>query len=819
MERYVCVHGHFYQPPRENPWLEAIEIQDSAHPYHDWNDRITAECYAPNSAARILDGDRRIIDILSNYARISFNFGPTLLSWMETAAPEVYKAIIDADFQSREWRSGHGNAIAQVYNHIIMPLANHRDKRTQVIWGIRDFESRFKRRPEGMWLAETAVDTETLELLAENGIVFTILAPRQAARVRPVGIEEWQDVSGSRIDPTRAYLCNLPSGRNIHLFFYDGPISQAVAFEKLLTRGEEFASRLMVGFDDSRDWPQILHIATDGETYGHHQKFGDMALAYALHNIDINGPARLTNYGEYLERHPASYEVEIIENSSWSCIHGIERWRSNCGCNSGGFGHWNQEWRTPLRTALDWLRDRSAIVFESKGRELLKDPWQARDEYISVVLDRSEKNINEFFDSHALRPMSGDEKTIALRLLEIQRHAMLMYTSCGWFFDELSGIETVQIMKYAAAVIRLSRGLHDDDLESMFLAKLALARSNIEELRNGANIYENFVRPSVIDLLKVGAHYAVSSLFEEYPDETEIYCYNVRKEDHQIHHAGRTQLAAGRISVTSEITGEHDLISFCVIHFGEHSFNGGVRTFLGNEAYNAMKAEVSMAFETGDFVEIVRLMDKHFGMHNYSLKALFADEQRKILNTVITATIEEYETAYRRMYENSRHVMAFLQETGIPLPRAFLTVAELTLNHDLKRAFSGKRIDTEKIRAMADDIRKWSLGIDAIEVEFKARQRAELMMNDIFKNPFNLSALREIRQVIELLQLLPIEINYWHMQNTYYMTARVAYVGFLMHAKAGDTEAAAWVEEFKGLARNLSFNVQAILPDSSQQSS
>ncbi len=812
MERYLCIHGHFYQPPRENPWLEAVEIQDSAHPYHDWNERITAECYAPNSAARILDGDGHIIDILSNYARISFNFGPTLLSWMETATPEVYKAIIDADVQSREWRSGHGNAIAQVYNHIIMPLANERDKRSQVVWGIRDFEHRFKRRPEGMWLAETAVDTATLELLAEHGITFTILAHRQAARVRPIGNGEWQDVSGSQVDPTRAYLCNLPSGRKIHLFFYDGPISQAVAFEKLLTRGEDFADRLMAGFDDGRDWPQLLHIATDGETYGHHQRFGDMALAYALHYIDNNGPVRLTNYGEYLEKHPAAYEAEIIENSSWSCIHGIERWRSNCGCNSGGQGHWNQEWRGPLRGALDWLRDRIAEVFETTGRLYLKDPWQARDDYISVVLDRSEENINAFCERNAVRPLNADEQAVVLKLLEIQRQAMLMYTSCGWFFDELSGIETVQIIKYAAGAIRLCEGLMDCGLEEEFLQKLAQAKSNVPEHRDGALIYDKFIKPSVIDLKKVGVHYAVSSLFEEYPDETKIYCYRVRKEDYQIKHAGRTSLARGRIALVSEITWEHETISFCVIHFGEHSFNGGVRTFLGDEAYASMKAEVSAAFDAGDMAEIVRLMDKHFGMHNYSLKDLFADEQRKILNTVITSTIEDYETAYRRMYENSRHMMAFLQETGIPLPRAFLTAAELTLNHDLKRAFSGERIDIETVRAAAEDVQKWSLGIDSIEVEFKARHRAEQMMAEVFKDPFNLAVLKETRQVIELLQLLPMEINYWQMQNAYYRTARAAYVGFLMRAKAGDSEAAEWAEEFKGLGRALSFNIDAILP-------
>ncbi|MDH5768151.1 MAG: DUF3536 domain-containing protein, partial [Nitrospirota bacterium] len=380
MERFLCIHGHFYQPPRENPWLEAIEIQDSAHPYHDWNERVAAECYAPNSASRILDGEDRIIDIVSNYARISFNFGPTLLSWLETYSPEIYQAVLDADRQSIEWRSGHGNAISQVYNHIIMPLANSRDKRTQTIWGIKDFEYRFKRLAEGMWLPETAVDLETLDILAEQDIRFTILAPHQAFRVRKIGTGKWKEVSGGRIDPTRAYLCRLPSGRRINIFFYDGLISHAVAFEELLKKGEDYATRLLSGFSEIRQWAQILNIATDGETYGHHYKFADMALAYALNYIESNGLARLTNYGEYLEKYPPTYEVEIIDNSSWSCIHGIERWRSNCGCNSGGNSEWNQEWRTALRDSFDWLRDQLAFRFEHKSKEYLKDPWKARED-------------------------------------------------------------------------------------------------------------------------------------------------------------------------------------------------------------------------------------------------------------------------------------------------------------------------------------------------------------------------------------------------------------------------------------------------------
>ncbi|HEY2321618.1 MAG TPA: glycoside hydrolase, partial [Thermoanaerobaculia bacterium] len=320
--RFIAVHGHFYQPPRENPWLEAVETQDTAHPYHDWNERITFECYAPNASARILDDSDRILRIVNNYATMSFNFGPTLLSWLEVHAPETYAAIIDADRASRARFSGHGSAIAQAYNHIIMPLANARDRRTQVQWGIRDFEHRFGRKPEGMWLPETAVDTDTLEVLAAAGIRFTILEPGQA---REAGI-----------DPTMAYRCNLPSGRSIAIFFYDGPISRAVAFENLLARGEFLANRLAGAFDPSRTHDQLVNIATDGETYGHHHRYGDMALAYALHYIEERELATLTNYGEYLEKHPPVHEVEIRENTAWSCAHGVERWRSDCGCSTGG---------------------------------------------------------------------------------------------------------------------------------------------------------------------------------------------------------------------------------------------------------------------------------------------------------------------------------------------------------------------------------------------------------------------------------------------------------------------------------------------------
>jgi alpha-amylase/alpha-mannosidase (GH57 family) len=479
-KKYICIHGHFYQPPRENAWLEVVEVQDSAHPYHDWNERITAECYEPNSASRILDSDRVIRNITNNYSRISFNFGPTLLSWMEVNAKETYHAILEADKESMVHFKGHGSAIAQVYNHIIMPLANRRDKETQVIWGISDFEKRFSRKPEGMWLAETAVDYETLEILAEHDIKFTILAPRQAKATRKTGEAEWTTVNDKTVDSRKAYICNLPSGKKISVFFYNGDISQAIAFNGLLNDGKSFAENLISSFDGEDKETQLVHVATDGETYGHHHKHGEMALAFCLDYIEKNKSVELVNYSYFLEQDPPEHEAQIIENSSWSCVHGIERWRSNCGCNSGGHDGWNQLWRGPLRDALDWLRDTTATIFEEEGIKDLTDPWKARDEYIHVILNRSEENIQRFLNDNTLQETRANS---ILRLMEMQRHAMLMYTSCGWFFDEVSGIETTQVLQYACRVIQLANQTGGVDLEAEFIQRLELASSNLSPMK------------------------------------------------------------------------------------------------------------------------------------------------------------------------------------------------------------------------------------------------------------------------------------------------------------------------------------------------
>ena len=394
--RFVCVHGHFYQPPRENPWLETVEVQDSAAPYHDWNDRITAECYAPNGASRITNRENEIVRILNNYARMSFNFGPTLLSWLEDKAPRTYHMILEADRASAARYSGHGSALAQVYNHIIMPLANERDAITQIRWGIADFEHRFDRKPEGMWLAETAVNREVLGLMAREGIKYTILAPNQCARVRKLTVEtlsaskealrpekasvsasnDWIGTPDATVDPTQPYLVKLDEGRSIAVFFYNGPNSRAIAFEGLLDSGEKFATRLISGFHPTSpsDHPaQLSHVATDGESYGHHHKHGEMALSFAMHWIEEQGLATLTNYGEFLAKFPPMWEAEVAEDTSWSCSHGVERWRSDCGCNGGKPG-WNQRWRAPLRDALDYLRDATATARRSPRRAAAQRP-------------------------------------------------------------------------------------------------------------------------------------------------------------------------------------------------------------------------------------------------------------------------------------------------------------------------------------------------------------------------------------------------------------------------------------------------------------
>lgn len=800
-DRYVCIHAHFYQPPRENPWLEAIEIQDSAYPYHDWNERVTAECYAPNAAARILDGEQKIIEIVNNYSKISFDFGPTLISWIEAKIPRLYKAIQAADKATCERFGGHGAAMAQGYNHMILPLANKRDRETQIIWGIRDFEYRFGRYPEGMWLPEAAADIETLAVMARHRIRFTVLPPHAAKRVKPPGKKEWKDISGGRIDPSRAYLCKLPSGQSIVLFFFDGPISHAVAFENILMRGEDFAQRIIGGFSDERKGPQLTHIATDGETYGHHRAHGDMALSYALRHIETQKLAELTVYASFLETHPPTHEVEIVENTSWSCVHGIERWRSNCGCNSGRPG-WNQEWRTPLRQAFDWLRDALAPKFEEASRALFADGWKARDEYVSVILNRSRENVDRFLHEQAGHELNECERMHALKWMELQRHLMLMYTSCGWFFDELSGLETVQAIQYSGRAVQLAQSLFNDPkMEEEYLNKLAAAHSNIPEQGDGRTIYENYVRPAMIDLNKVGAHYAISSLFESYPPQSQTYCYQIHQEDHTMLSSGKSRVSFGRIRISSDITLESSRVSFGAVHLGDHYVTGGVREFKDQQTYKEMVEKITKAFESGDFTDLVRAIDVAFGSVSYSLKLLFRDEQRKILRIILNSALEEAESSYRQLYDSRAPLMRFIAAHGIPLIRHFQAAAEVTLNAELRRAIEAESLNVDLVRALMEEANAVHVDLDAATLEFALRGKLEAMAEEWESQPCNAEKLISLEAAVKVARSFPFEIRLWEIQNVYHSVLLNSANGNKPHA-AG-CEGPEWTQTFRSLGDQL----------------
>jgi alpha-amylase/alpha-mannosidase (GH57 family) len=835
-QRYLCVHGHFYQPPRENPWLETVELQESAAPYHDWNERITSECYAPNGASRIVNDEHQIIRIVNNYARMSFNFGPTLLSWLEDFAPRTYRMIQEADQASATLYSNHGSALAQVYNHIIMPLASERDARTQIRWGIADFEHRFGRKPEGMWLAETAVSRSVLDLLAQERIQFTVLAPHQAARVRklpgseplkgssispsnsevlkgtgfspsekapeldgtlaPEGTPEWIETPDATVDPTQPYLVRLDNGRSIAVFFYDGPPSRAIAFEGLLNDGETFARRLISNFNPEKpaSEPQLVHVATDGESYGHHHKHGEMALSYALNYIKDNNLARLTNYGEFLDRFPPTWEAEVVDNTSWSCAHGVERWRSDCGCSSRS--DWNQRWRAPLREALDFLRDRTAPLAEAVAKPLLKDLWAARDAYIHVILDRSSDNLDRFFAAHATRTLTAAERITVFELLELQRHTQLMYTSCGWFFDDISGIETVQIIAYAGRVIQLASKLFTDPtlfgtaagpgapyldsemretattLEADFLEILARAESNDPDAGTGADVYRRFVNAGRLDLESVGAHYAISSMFRSYPDTGNIFCFDVNRHSYDVITSGRGRFAVGRATLCSRITEECEDICFVVLHLGDQNLSAAVKRYTPQDAavWDTFITNARNSIRHANLPELIRFIDGYFDSTLYSLTSLFADEQHRILQSILNQTLSEVEGSLIRIYNEHATLLDFLGDANVAAPAALALTAGFAINASLRRSLEADTFDSAEIarllrRAEVDHV---TLDNDLLSYTADKRMKRAMVRLEAAAEqqaPQNISILNETLAIAESLRTLPMEVNLWQAQN------------------------------------------------------
>ncbi len=765
--RFIAIHGHFYQPPRENPWLEAVEVQDGAAPYHDWNERVTAECYAPNTAARRVGQDNRILDIVNNFEKISFNVGPTLIAWLEGQAPDVHARILEADRLSARAHDGHGNAIAQVYNHMILPLAIRRDKITQVLWGCQDFKTRFGREPEGMWLPETAVDNESLEILAEAGLKFTILAPHQAYRIRKIGTDTWEEVN-ERIDPSRPYLWRGPRGRTLALFFYDGPISRAIAFGDALDRGENLVARLKAGFTEERAWTQLVHCATDGESYGHHKKFGDMALAAAIKQIEVEGFATLSNYGVSLAAQPPTYEVEIHERTSWSCAHGVERWRADCGCRIRG--DWHQRWRGPLREALDWLREQIDAFYEARASAYLKDPWAARDAYIEVILDRSPEQLGAWLSRQQRTPLEAAAQVETRRLLEMERNRLLMYTSCGWFFDEISGLEPTQILKYAAMALQYLRDLGGGQLEAEFIRRLEAAPSNVALLRDGGDVYRKLIRPAVVDLRRVVAHYAISGLFDEYPDDAVIYAWRVQRLDDTRESYNGTVLRIGRVRVASQITGEARDIMYVVLHFGGHDFSCGIRSYEDPESYHAMKTDLLGRYAQRSLADMVRGLDEYFYQEIFALTHLFIEQRRRVLTSVTQAVLDKYEQTYHRVWEENRKLVRYLREADAPIPEVFRITAKHVFEEqiiaELSRAAEAGVLP-ECVFELADEARALGLGLDLAPARW-AMSRAIWWALDVVGERPTADRVAGVVALIQGAKRLGVTFGLWRTQNQFF---------------------------------------------------
>jgi alpha-amylase/alpha-mannosidase (GH57 family) len=800
--KYLCIHGHFYQPPRENPWLNEVEWQDGAYPYHDWNERITAECYARNSASRILDGNGKIIDIVNNYSRISFNFGPTLLEWLQKKAPDTYAAILQADKESQKLFGGHGSALAQAFNHTILPLSNRRDMETQVLWGIRDFEMRFGRSPEGMWCGETAVNTDVLEVLADYGIKFTILSPYQAQSFRKKGEQTWHDASNLKIDSKRPYFCKLPSGKTITLFFYDAPVSQGIAFEHLLNSGEIFANRLTGNFSANSS-PELMHIATDGETYGHHHRYGEMALSYAIYYIQTKKLANLTVYGQYLERFPPEYEVQIVENSSWSCVHGIERWRSDCGCKTGGDPGWNQQWRGPLRKTFDWIK---TIIDPLYEREMLKfhpEPWQLRNLYIQVIADRSEANVTEFLKKNFKVPLGEFDQIRILKLLEMQYNGLLMYTSCGWFFDEVTDLGSLQDLLYATRAVQLASALDGGNYEQQYRKYLENITSNDPVYGTAAAIFDKILEPTMLDLVRVGAHYAISSLFTNYPSNTSIYCYQAQNLHHEVYEGGWQRLALGQVLLKSELTWERAEITYAVLHLGDHQLFAGVHRFQGEVAFEQMKTEISASFARNNVSEILYLLDKHFGDHNYTFWHLFRDEQRQILQAVLQQTLAGVDTLFRRLYDTNYPIMLALKETNMALPIELKNINDFVLNADLRKTFSAPEPDLHLLDKTIEAVRRYPVELDYKTLNYSADNSITRLIQQLVKLPENTELMSIIRNLLVRVKEIKLEPELWNARNMAFELHQKQYKAFEIRSRQGDLEAKIWCEKFNALYESL----------------
>jgi hypothetical protein len=562
-----AVHGHFYQPPRENPWTEEIDPEPSAAPWANWNERITDECYRPNGWAPILEGSGRILALVDNYERLSFDVGPTLASWLAACAPDVLDRMVAGD------RVG-GGALASAYNHIILPLAPERDVRTQLRWGAADFRARFGREPEGLWFPETAVDEAVLAIAAEEGVRFTVLAPTQAARVRPLGSDDpWQELDGEPVDARRTYRWCHPERRDlfVDVVFYDGALSADLAFGEAWKSAAALVERAKVAAPDGG----LVCAATDGETFGHHHRFAERALAYALPVEAPRAGVDVVTVAGALRARPPELQVQVAP-SSWSCAHGLERWRSDCGCSTGGQPGADQRWRAPVRAALDVVRSAVDEVFERRGAGVLGDPWVARDAYGAVVV--GSRSVEAFAAEHVTGGGADEAALVeALTLLEAERHALLMYTSCGWFFWDLAGLETVQVLRYAARALDLVEELGEEAPRDAVLEVLADAASNVAGEGSGADVWRRRVEPARVDATRVAAALALAELLGSGPPEGRVGGFEVTTFERTLACRGSESVCSGTVILVHRRTRRRTTLAWGAIDLGGLGVTGAVR--------------------------------------------------------------------------------------------------------------------------------------------------------------------------------------------------------------------------------------------------
>ena len=713
----LVIHGHFYQPPRENPWTERVPEEPGAAPFHDWNARVYSECYRPNAYSRVMNWVGQVERIINSYALMSFNFGPTLLSWMQRGHPETVARIVEAD-QLSIHRHGHGNAIGQGYNHAILPLCNDRDLRTQIRWGIVDFQHYFGRLPESLWLPETAADPRTLEALMDEGMRFVILSPYQAKRVRPFSGTEFTDVSGGRVDTSRPLRFFHRENRNryIDVFFYDGQVAQSVAFGGALHSSQELVDRLKGAVSG-----RLIHIATDGETYGHHTKFGDRTLAYALEVLARGQGLEISNYGAVLDELTPTHEVELASGddglgSSWSCAHGLGRWNRDCGCSTGGLPGWNQRWRAPLRAALDLVRDHSVASFEAAGRDLFHDPWAARDAYIRVLLDRAGAST-AFLSEHLRGELTPERRVRALSLLEVQRNAMLMYTSCGWFFNDISGIETVQVLKYAARVLDLLEELGLPSPEPLFLEALAEGESNVPKQGNGADIFRDQVKPYMVSAPRMAAHLALFDLAVDgvRPPSGDAGGYHYEAQHEKRKH-GRIALSCGKVKLRSVSTEREYEVQFAAMNLGGADFYCAAGPLRDPEFHEKACAELWPHFKTASLPVLLRLLVEGFGPHEFGLEHILPDLRARVSEVVFRGLVRRFEEEYAFLYQDNRRTLEILQSAGFKLPDELRAAAEFTLGRRLEEEIlsQGKSRNPEaykKAIEIADEAERQGLSV------------------------------------------------------------------------------------------------------------